>query len=53
MRAVPNVEEDGVREHADKYDRYLEWVDEKKQGLAQYKEAKKRKEKERIARVDS
>lgn len=48
MRAVPDLDEDKIREHVQSYDLYLTLNDQKKELLAKYKEAKKSDQKGKV-----
>lgn len=42
MRAVPNIDDENIREHCVRYDKYLEMTEGKKDLLNKYKDCKKR-----------
>ena len=52
MKAVPNIDEDGVKEHIQRHEKYLQLCEEKKTALAEFKELKKLQKQQRVARVE-
>eukprot|EP00347_Sterkiella_histriomuscorum_P015281 403357622 len=53
MRAVPTIDDQAIKLHINKYERYLDLTEQKKQTLFAYKEAKKKKQQETIHKIDN
>ena len=53
MRSVPSIDEDSIKEHVDRYERYVDLCEKKKALVVQFKEIKKQAQKERVSKVDN